>query len=347
MTPSQEQKFDKGTIPSVSIDGIKIRTLRETQKLTQLYIASVVGVTTDTISRWENNRYPTIKRDNAEKLAGALEVPLDEIIRVEEPAEVVEQVPVEKPEAEAKRRPVWLAPLVLVMVLVIGGLTAFFLLQDLPPAATRLLPRNAVPGSIIPVQLKISRNVTGNKGLIVKEQLPPGWKLFQALPATSGPAAVDEVKWLIPAGEGAVTISYTVRAPDRPVPGTTDHFSGKVGFHEEGITRTVPTEGNTGITVNGCHWADTNCDGRIDDNEIMPAYYLTDEMKGLGLEWKTIESIWSAKGYTWDGVKKGFRPGEVNRKSLTRTSWNQKDFTTEGTEGKSEETENQQKGVPP
>jgi hypothetical protein len=36
----------------------------------------------------------------------------------------------------------------------------------------------------------------------------------------------------------------------------------------------------------------------------MPAYYLTDEMKGLGLDWKTIEAIWSAKGYAWDGVKK-------------------------------------------
>jgi transcriptional regulator with XRE-family HTH domain len=307
MTPSQEQKFDRGTIPSVSIDGVRIRTLRETQKLTQLYIASMVGVTTDTISRWENNRYPTIKRDNAEKLADALEVPLDEILRTEVPAEdEAEPVPVEQPDAEPRRRPRWLVPLALVLVLAFGGVTAFFLLQDVPPAAIRFLPRNAVPGLIIPVQLKISRNVSGNKGLIVKEQLPAGWKLVQASPATSGPAVAEEVKWLIPAGDNAVTISYTVRAPDRPATGTTDHFSGKVGFHEEGITRTVPTEGNTSITVNGCHWADINCDGRIDDNEIMPAYYLTDEMKGLGLEWKTIESIWSAKGYAWDGIKRDF-----------------------------------------
>jgi transcriptional regulator with XRE-family HTH domain len=307
MIPSQEQKFDKGTIPSVSIDGIKIRTLRETQKLTQLYIASVVGVTTDTISRWENNRYPTIKRDNAEKLADALEVPLDEIIRAEEPAEVTTPLPVEQRDEEPTRRPGWLAPLALVLALVIAGLTAFFLLQDVPPAGTRFLPRNAAPGEIIPVQLKIIRNETGARGLIVKEQFPVGWKLVKATPLpASGPANAEEVKWLIPAGEGAVTISFTVRAPESPAAGGPALFSGKIGGHEGGITRTVTTGGTTGITVNGCHWADVNCDGRIDDNEIMPAYYLTDEMKGLGLDWKTIEAIWSAKGYTWDGVKREF-----------------------------------------
>jgi hypothetical protein len=163
-----------------------------------------------------------------------------------------------------------------------------------------------VPGSIIPVQLKISRNVSGNKGLIVKEQLPAGWRLVQASPAPAGPAAAEEVKWLIPAGEGTVTISYTVRAPDRPMTNIPDHFSGRVGFPDGGITRSVTTEGNTAITINGCHWADVNCDGKIDDNEIMPAYYLTDDMKGLGLNWKTIEAIWNAKGYTWNREKREF-----------------------------------------
>ena len=64
----------------VKIDGSRVRNLRESKGLTQLYIATVVGVTTDTISRWENNRYPTIRRENALKLAEALEVPLDDIL---------------------------------------------------------------------------------------------------------------------------------------------------------------------------------------------------------------------------------------------------------------------------
>src|SRR6185369_7450737 len=87
------EKAEKATAPSVAIDGSRIRSVRETKKLTQLYVASVVGVTTDTISRWENNRYPSIKRDNAEKLASALEVDLLDILRQEEVAEVLEAVP--------------------------------------------------------------------------------------------------------------------------------------------------------------------------------------------------------------------------------------------------------------
>jgi transcriptional regulator with XRE-family HTH domain len=308
MTPSQEQKFDKGTIPSVSIDGLRIRTLRETQKLTQLYIASVVGVTTDTISRWENNRYPTIKRDNAEKLADALEVPLDEILRAEVPYEEPPSPPETPPgtlSPQDRRRPAWLLPLVLILLLTGGGMAAFSLLQNPPPAATRLLPPNCAPGTVIPVQVKISRNESGNRGLIVKERLPAGWRLVRSSPpAASGTSGGDEVKWLIPAGEGQVTISYTVKSPDKA--GQQARFSGDVGVHAGGITRTTSIGGAELLTINGCHWADVNCDGRIDDNEIMPAYYLTEEMKELGLEWKGIEAIWSARGYLWDGVKKEF-----------------------------------------
>src|SRR4051794_38221369 len=94
------EKMEKGIVPGVAIDGARIRTIREAKRLTQLYVASVVGVTTDTISRWENNRYPSIRRDNAEKLAGALEVTLDEIVRKEDP----EVAPTLPPPA-AERRP--------------------------------------------------------------------------------------------------------------------------------------------------------------------------------------------------------------------------------------------------
>ena len=62
------------------INGTKIRKIREEKGLTQLYLSEVVGVTTDTISRWENRRYPTIKMENAIRLAQALEVSLEEIL---------------------------------------------------------------------------------------------------------------------------------------------------------------------------------------------------------------------------------------------------------------------------
>ena len=65
---------------TVFLDGSAAKQIREEKNLTQLYVSKVVGVTTDTISRWENNRYPTIKRDNALKLAEALEVEVEEIL---------------------------------------------------------------------------------------------------------------------------------------------------------------------------------------------------------------------------------------------------------------------------
>ena len=77
-----------GGIPMVNIDGAKIRRIREEKSLTQLYVATVVGVTTDTISRWENRRYPSIKKENAVKLAESLEVQLADIIDHNQPAPV-------------------------------------------------------------------------------------------------------------------------------------------------------------------------------------------------------------------------------------------------------------------
>ncbi len=72
-----------GPMAMIKIDGARARHLRESQGLTQLYIATAVGVTTDTISRWENGRYSNIKRDNGVRLAEALEVSLEEILLVE------------------------------------------------------------------------------------------------------------------------------------------------------------------------------------------------------------------------------------------------------------------------
>lgn len=66
-------------LSSFAIDGGKIKAIRESKKLTQLYIATCLGVTVDTVSRWKNGRSPNIKLENAEKLAEVLEIPLTEI----------------------------------------------------------------------------------------------------------------------------------------------------------------------------------------------------------------------------------------------------------------------------
>ncbi|MDF1555520.1 MAG: helix-turn-helix transcriptional regulator, partial [Deferrisomatales bacterium] len=64
---------------SVAIDGDRVRQIREEKELTQLYIAEVVGVSVDTVSRWENKRTQAIRGDNVRALAAALEVPVEDI----------------------------------------------------------------------------------------------------------------------------------------------------------------------------------------------------------------------------------------------------------------------------
>ena len=298
------EKFDKSAAPNLAIDGARIRGVREAKKLTQLYVASVVGVTTDTISRWENNRYPSIKRDNAEKLALALEVELQEILRqgeAEEPQESSTLPP-------AKPRSLSLLFSGLVAVAIILAASFYFFSRPTPaPSAVRYAPHFGAPGEIVPVQIKVSREQDKNIGFILKERLPVGFRLLSSLPANSAVArpSGSEIKWLIPGGNAAVTVSYTVQLPASVTPATAGRLSGEVVLHAEGVNRTETVSGNDQIVIGAYHWADTNGDGRIDDDEIMPAYYICEEMKGLGLDWKTIEAIWSGKGYRWD-PKSGF-----------------------------------------
>jgi len=294
----EPEKSDRLSAPYLSIDGAVIRNVRETKKLTQLYVASVVGVTTDTISRWENNRYPSIKRDNAEKLATALGVELSEIIKVEEVIEPEEAVASPLPVRSARRLFIYgFAALLLVFV-------AVFLFVRRParaPSAVRWLPRYAAPGEIIPVQVKVTPPRGSSIGFILKEKLPEGFKVVGSLPATSSvESSGSGIKWLIPEGKGPFTISYSVQIPASAPVNRTRQLGGEIVLHEDEGNRTEAVGGADRLQLGAYHWADANGDGRIDDDEIMPAYYICEEMKNLGVDWKTIEAIWSGKGYSWD-----------------------------------------------
>jgi len=293
------EKSDKNQPPMAAIDGSRVRQLREEKKLTQLYVASVVGVTTDTISRWENNRYPSIKRENAEKLAIALESELADILRND--AGILPETSAAAP----PKRTFHLYIIVIAMV-VLAAIGGYILLQrDTPAKSERQLPNFAPPGSVIPVRIKLTLNKTGSRGIIVREKLPPGWRMLKALPHSSGEGVGGEAKWLIPAGSGQVTISYSVQVPTDAPLGSKALFTGEIKAGGEGDGRTTVVRGGNRVTVAPYHWADRNGDGRIDDSEIMPAYYLTDELKDFGLDWPTIEAIWGGKGYRWT-PQKGF-----------------------------------------
>lgn len=291
------------TDTTVQIDGDAIKQIREQQSLTQLYVAKMVGVTTDTISRWENNRYPTIKRQNAERLAEALEVDLDQIIRIE-------QIDSDEPQVQQPPRFRWWLWLT---VGVVGGLmiAALWWWNRPQVVAERLLPSYAAPGAVFPVRLQFTGSAVRG---VVREQLPQGWRLVAALPE---PDSVDAdsglIRWIVQLEEQPLQIYYLVQAAsDAPLKQMTR-------FHGELIARSASQRvkaeliGADQLVIQHIHWADLNADQTIDDDEMLDASYLSENMPNLPLDLDAVEQLWIEEHYYWDAEKQNFAPGWLSQ----------------------------------
>lgn len=307
--------------PMVNLDSEAIRRIREEKKLTQLYVAKVVGVTTDTVSRWENNRYPSIKRENALRLAEALEVSVEEIL--EKTASETAPVPstaepssVTEGNSTASRSLSWVWVLAVVALLA-AGLTYFLVgrQEELLPdkfSAQRLLPNYAAPGTIIPVRIRLTVDTT-SKGFILREHFPKGWQLIEASPPPSSLDNEDGVaRWMIKAGEENPRVVYRLRVDPQASVGTLAEFGGEIVVSSKdgpkGRSAQVPTGGSAELRVAPILWADLNGDGVIDDAEMLEASDTLDEMKGVHMDWNILEEIWDAGGYRWVAEKNTFVP---------------------------------------
>jgi len=296
---------------SVCLEGATLKRLREEKRLTQLYVSKVVGVTTDTVSRWENNRYPTMRRDNALKLAEALEVPLDDLLR--QPETAAEEIP-------TPRKVMFLVVLSLLAVFVMAGLLLVVWQsgrQAPPPAsitAARILPRFAAPGADLPGQVTLTRR-GDDSGFILREYLPKGWKLLQANPPAS---SVDNdngmVRWIIKAGDARERIVYLAQVDSAAANGSYGVFHGEVVAGAADSRAAVPVHGDGRIVVAPVPWVDQNGDGRIDDGEMLAASYTVDDMAGVKIDWLELERLWSAGSYRWDEQRHIFIPTKTQDK---------------------------------
>lgn len=290
---------------TVCVDSAEVKRIREDLQLTQLYVSKVVGVTTDTISRWENNRYPTIRRENALKLAAALEVPLADILQRSE-AEVA------SPEVVTRKSPTHLW-LVLGLLLVVALLVTFFVLRGVQPAPTgilaeRILPGFAAPGSTIPVQVALSFGDVNN-GVIVREYFPKGWKVVQANPPASSLDNVNGVaRWIVKAGDDSPRIVYLLQVDPLAKVDNESRFQGEIVASRQGSQSAVPVQGESHVIVAPVHWADSDGDGRIDDGEMLEASYTIEDMAGVHIDWHDLEQLWDAGSYLWNSKKGKFVP---------------------------------------
>lgn len=329
-----------GGVPMVNIDGARIRRLREEKGLTQLYVATVVGVTTDTISRWENRRYPNIKKENALKLAEALETQVADIVDHGQPASPTEpsspqsseppkqdeplpQPPEPEPPpalapaapqaASFKARfasfpvPVRLAGFILLALAILVFVRWYGPSEgESQVAAYRIVPEHATPGIPFPVVIEVTTSATRPFSLILKETLPPA-----CIPAQGKPRFVSQasdppvLKWIDKiSGEQAV-YSYLAKLQPETEMETAHQFSGGVTVRSDD-NPSIPISGTDSLQASPFHWADSNSDGRIDDEELLSVYEIYGGIEGLQFGKKLIEEIWTAKGYRWNQETRGY-----------------------------------------
>lgn len=311
---TDEQYTIPGSTASPKIDGATIRRLREEKGLTQLYVATVVGVTTDTISRWENRRYPSIKPENAKKLAEALGVSLAEILEQAAPAARPDgpeppatlQPPDETapPSLPSRSRRVGIG-LALLFALTIGAVFLAWWFNARPPVkvgAVRILPPHAPVGLPFPVAIIVTPATDEAIPLIISETMAQQCSAMDGVPPFNAVNAETRTfKW-ITKPEGQTTLFYmAVIKPHTPtlprIP-----FHGEITLRGGGRAMT-PVGGDEAVAVAPYHWADRNRDFMIDDEEILTVYDAFGAATELKLEASLIEDIWSGHGYRWDAAR--------------------------------------------
>ena len=297
-----------GTSSTVCLDAAEVKRIREERQLTQLYVSKVVGVTTDTISRWENNRYPTMRRENAIKLAEALDVPVADLILKPENEEVEA--------GQSDTRNPYLPWLIVACLLFAAVVAVFTLGRPTPPlpaavTAERILPTFAGPGSTIPVQVTLTHR-TKNSGVILREYFPKGWNIVQANPPASSLDNISGVaRWIIKAGDQRDRIVYLVRVDPQAKVETETVFQGEIVASRQGNQSAVAVEGESKISLARAHWADADGNGRIDDGEMLEASFTIEDMAGVHIDWDALEELWDAGSYTWNEKKGVFVPEKL------------------------------------
>lgn len=306
----------------IKIDGTKIRRIREQKGLTQLYIATAVDVTTDTVSRWENKRYPSIKKENGLKLALALEVTLEEILdsapdtdletlsseQTVEDNSVNTEHSASTPQATrpaTRSLSVKTGFLIALMFIPLFGVMVYFIYfqedTTLPQiTVNRTVSSNFIAGQPLPVFIHISSSSENPLSFILRENLPPGTTVVSAYPELSEKHKKNNsIQWLDNISRSALFI-YTIS--------TSEDFSGTIIFDGQLKVSSsnkfeVAVSGDLNSTSGLFHWADKDQDNRISDEEILTIYDLTNTSQYAEIDMDLIEEIWLGDGYIW-------QPGE-------------------------------------
>jgi len=303
-----------GPMSMVKIDGAKIKLLREQQGLTQLYLATAVEVTTDTISRWENRRYPSIKRDNGLKLAEALNVSLEDLLETGTDEDAASDLSAPAPPAATdkektpktgfRKNRVLLLVVMAAVCGLLGGLAWYFLFPSStgPFVAKRILPPHCISGQPFPVLIEVSGAPDTATALIIKETLPESATIQATSPkVAAGGLKNNQIKWLKKI-DGSALFVYTVSVTGKE--GEKVQFGGTAAISTDAESM---IKGDSAIDISRYHWADTNEDNIISDDEILAVYDRYSEIKDIDLDIDLIEELWLGSEYRWDAATSSFK----------------------------------------
>ncbi len=296
----------------VKVDGAKIKRLREEQGLTQLYLATAVHVTTDTISRWENKRYPSIKKENGIKLAEALNVSLEDLLEKDGTREsdslpsAPSQTEVTLPHntAISHKKTWYLLSLALTLLAAGSALLWYFFYSspDFTITAERNAPEHCIAGEPFPILIKVS-GVPEDKAtsVIIRENLPANATILKISPELAGGSLKkDMIKWLKKINT-STTFAYVISVAGEE--------NEKISFYGTAAISgdsgpPPPIVGSSITSISQYHWADSDKDNTISDSEILAVHDRYNEVEDIDIDIDIIEEIWLGSGYKWNETSK-------------------------------------------
>jgi len=293
----------KSGMAMVRVSGTTIRSLREEQDLTQLYLATAVGVTTETISRWERQDAPTIKEENSLKLAVALSVSLDAILApvTAQPEPAPEIIPSAAPRNVIRK-------ITFAVLLLLGSVVLFYLLVnksgEIHFSAKRNMPGHSVAGRGFPVVIDVDFLSGKSSSLLLKEQLPKGCRVLNTMPQATV-ADAGFIKWIEKKGSGRNTFAYMASCRVQEDDLGTFSFHGTL-LVRQSSRQEIAVDGRIRHQLLDFHWADTNTDNSIDDEELLAVYDDFGTVEGLLVDMEEVEAIWMGSGYRWNAKQAVF-----------------------------------------
>jgi hypothetical protein len=169
---------------------------------------------------------------------------------------------------------------------------------------------------IIPVRLRLNVDDATNR-YIIREHFPPGWEVIEASPPASSIDNQDGMaRWIVKQGEQRSSIVYLVRVDARSPLGMIARFRGEIVASLDEKNQAIASVGDTEMTVAPYSWSDLNGDSTIDDAEMLEASQAFEELEGVHLDWKDLESLWDADRYRFDPAGRRFIPVKSDNKEL-------------------------------